>query len=85
MIEEKAQEIEELKKVQEELKTKTAEEITDLKKETDHIIVEKAHLSNSQVQVEVVVVDSCQYVLESTTKLDVVDRAQRLGAIISQL
>ena len=46
-MEEKVQEIEELKKSQQELKTKTIEEITELKKETDRLIIEKTHLFNS--------------------------------------
>ena len=79
------QEIEELKKAQEELKTKTIEEITELKKETNRLIVEKAHLFDSWVQVEVVVADACKHVNENTTKLDAVMRDKWLGEIIVQL
>ena len=74
-IEEKAQEIEALKKAQEELRVKSIEEITELKKEQNHLVVEKEHLFNSQVKLEAGVVDACQHVLERNTDLDVVERA----------
>ena len=47
-IEEKAHKIEALKKVQEELKAKSTEEIKELKKEQDHLVFEKAHIFYSQ-------------------------------------
>ena len=83
-MEEKAQEIEVLQKAQEELKMKTTEEITELKKEIDHLVVEKAHLFDSWVKLEATVVDSCKHVLESTTKPDAVAREKWLGDVIVQ-
>ena len=47
LIGEKVQEIEALNKSQEELRFKTVEDIIELKKETNHLIVEKAHLFDS--------------------------------------
>ena len=43
-MEEKAREIDILQIEQEELKTKTVEEIIELKKEIDHLIVENSHI-----------------------------------------
>ena len=64
-----------MKKSQAELQVKTSKDITELKKETDHLIVEKEHLFDNRVELEVAVADSSQYVLESTADLDVVARA----------
>ena len=44
--------LEELKKVQEELRAKSAIEIIELKKEQYQLIVEKAHLWDSRVRME---------------------------------
>ena len=41
------QEIEVLKKAQEELKTKVMEEIIEMKKETDHLVIDKVQLFTS--------------------------------------
>ena len=71
-----------MKKLQEELKTNTAEEITELKKETDHLIVEKDHLFDIRVQVEAAVVDTCKHVDENVVELYVVKKTKRLGEII---
>ena len=49
-MEEKVQEIEELKKVQEELKTKTTKEIIELKKETDRLIVENDNVTSPSLR-----------------------------------
>ena len=75
-MEEIVQEIEALKKEQEERRVKSVTEITKLKKEKDRLVVEKAHLFASRVQLKVSVTNACQYVLESTTELVVVARAQ---------
>ena len=72
LTEEKVQEIKELKKAQAELKTKNVETITELKKEIDHLILEKAHLFDSRLQVEVVVVDACKNIGKNTAELDAV-------------
>ena len=75
-MEETVQEIEALKKAQEERRVKSVTEITKLKKEQDRLVVEKAHLFYSKVKLEATVVDSCQYVSKSTAELDAVARAQ---------
>ena len=74
LMEEKAQEIKALMQSQEELKAMSAEDITELKKEQDHLVVEKAHLFDKWVKLEETVADACQYVLESTMKMDVLTR-----------
>ena len=56
-----------------------------MKKETDRLIVKKAHIFYSQVPVEEEIVDSCKNTGENTTKLDVVAKAKLLGEIIVQL
>ena len=84
-MEEKAHIINVLKQAQEELKEKSAEEITKLKKEQDLLVVEKAHLFDSQVKLKEEVADSYQHVLESTGEMDVMARAQWTGAFISHL
>ena len=44
MMEEKAQEIKVLMQAQEELKVKSIKEITELKREHYHLVMEKAHI-----------------------------------------
>ena len=46
----------------------------ELKKEQDRLVIEKEHLWDSRIKLEMIVVDSCQYVLESTMKMDVLTR-----------
>ena len=58
LMEEKAHEIEAPKKEKEDLRVKSATEITKLKKEQDRRVVEKAHLFYSRLKMEAVVVDS---------------------------
>ena len=53
-----------------------------MKKETDHLIVKKAHIFYSRVPLEEEIVDSCKKTSENKTKLDVVAKAKRLGEII---
>ena len=74
-----------LKKAQEELKTKTAEEITELKKETDRLVIEKDQLVSSREQVEGAITDSFQYIHENLTDLDAVAKAKRLGEVIAKI
>ena len=84
-VDELCREIEVLKKAHEDLKTKTVEEITQLEKETNRLIVKKEHLFDSRVGLEGAIVDANQYILESTTELDTVSRAKILGVVILQL
>ena len=65
-MEEKERDIEDLKKEKDELETKNAEAITKMKKETDLLIMEKAHIFYSQIQVEEAVANSCKHIYENT-------------------
>ena len=58
--------------MQEELKTKNAEEIIELKKETYPLIVEKDHLFYSEIQLEEAFVNAYNHICENTMELDVV-------------
>ena len=71
--------------MQEELKTKNAEEIIELKKETYPLIFEKDHLFDSEIQLEEAFANAYKYIYENTVELDVVTKARRLGEIIIQL
>ena len=61
---------------------KTIEEITELKKETDWIVIEKGHLFSNWVEVQDAIADACQHICESTVKLDVIVKDERLGEFI---
>ena len=78
-----AQEIEELNKAQEEMKMKTSVEITEMKKKTDRLVIEKAQIFSNQGQVEEAVTNSCQYIHEITIELDVVAKVKRIGEFIA--
>ena len=81
----KLQDIATLKTMHEDLKKNTAVEITELKKETDRLVIEKLKLFTSQGQAEKAITNSCQYIHEITTDLDAVGKAKRLGEFIAQL
>ena len=61
------------------------EEITELKKETDCLVIEKVQLFTSQGQVEEAITNAFQHIHESTMELDAVTKAKRLGEFIVQL
>ena len=63
----------------------TAEDITEMTKEIDHLVVEKSHLFDSRVQVEATIMEACKHVSENTMKLNVVTKEKRLREIIVQL
>ena len=63
----------------------TVEEIMELKKETYRLIVEKAHIFESWIQVKEGIVDAYKHIYENTTELDAAVKARRLGEIIIQL
>ena len=60
----------------------TAEEIINLKKQTDHLIFENAQLVLSRGKVEAFIDESCQHIYESMAELDAVSKAKRLGKFI---
>ena len=84
-MEEKAREIDILQIEQEELKTKTVEEIIEMKKEIDHLIVENSHIFYSWIQVEEAVANTCKRACKNTVELDAFAKSRRLGEIIVQL
>ena len=53
---------------------KVEEEITELKKETGRLVIEKVHLFVSRGQVEEAITDACRYIHESTMELDAVEK-----------
>ena len=55
---------------------KAAEEITELKKETDHLVIEKVQLFTIQGQVEEAIMNSFQYIHERMMELDAVAKAK---------
>ena len=65
-----------MKKSQEEFRVKSTKEITELKKEQYRLVIEKAHLWDSRVKLEEEVTESYHHVLESTTEMDAVEKAQ---------
>ena len=82
MITVTVQEIEVLKKAREELKTKTTEEIIELKKETDHLVIEKEQLFSSHGKVEEAVIEAYQCIPKSIMELDAIAKENRLGVVI---
>ena len=78
-MEEKVWEIEASKVAQVELQCKATEEITELKKMQDHLIIEKVHLCASVDEVEKAINEACQHIFESMAKLTIVAKAKRLG------
>ena len=64
---------------------KTTKEITELKKETNRLVVEKVHLFSCRGKMEEAITDSCQYIHESIAELDAVAKAKRLREVIAQL
>ena len=64
------------------MQKKIAEEIIDLKKKTDRLIVENAQLVATRGEVEVVVDEPYQHIYESTTELDAVTKSKQLGEVI---
>ena len=58
-------------------------EITELKKETNCLVIEKVQLFMTQGQVEEAITNAFQYIHKSTTELDAVAKAKRLGEVIA--
>ena len=85
LTEEKLREINQLKVTQAELQQKAAEEMTDLKKAQDHLIVEQAQLCARCSEVEQAISDACQNIFYNTARLTPVEKAKRLGKNIVQL
>ena len=71
--------------MKEELLQKSIDEITELKKEQDRLIIEKGKLCASCREVEQVVDDAYQHIYQSMTELTVIAKAKRLGEVHSQL
>ena len=65
-----------------ELQRKAMEEITELKKVQDHLIIEKAELCASCGTIEQVVDEAYQHIFECTVELTIVPNAKQLGEII---
>ena len=74
-----------MKAAQAKLQRKATEEITELKKVQDHLIIEKARLCASCGVVEQAIDEACQHIFERTAKINVVTKAKQLGEVISQL
>ena len=85
LAKEKVREINTLKAARDELQCKATEEITELKKAQDYLIIEKAQLCASVGKVEQAVDEACQHIFENTTELTAFAKAKRLGEVISQL
>ena len=64
---------------------RNGEEIMELKKEIDQLVVQKSHLFNSRVQVEEEFVNAYKYIGEKNAALDAVMKEKRIGEIIVQL
>ena len=65
------------------MREKSTVEITELKKKQDRLLVEKAQLWDHKVRLEDDVSDACQYVHESTTKLDSVEREKHQRSVFT--
>ena len=74
-----------MKQAHEELQGKAAEEIIQLKKEQDRLVVKKAQLCASCGMVEQVVDEACQHIYKITMKLTAFSKAKQLGEVIAQL
>ena len=74
-----------MKATQDELKKKIVEEIVDLKKKTDHLIVKNAQLVASRDEAEEVVNEACQHIYEIIAEIDATTKSKRLGEVIVQL
>ena len=67
------------------LLTKSIDEITELKKEQDCLILEKVQLCASCSEVEKAVEEAYRHIYERTMAITAVAKAKRLGEVISQL
>ena len=67
------------------MQQKATNKITELKKEQDHLIVEKAQLYASCSEVEKAVDEACQHIYEIMMKRTAVSKAKRLVEVIAQL
>ena len=65
-----------------ELQHKAAEEVTELRKVHDRLIVEQAQKCARCGEVEQDVDEACQYIFESTIELTVVAKSKNLGETI---
>ena len=74
-----------MKAAQAELQHKATEEITELKKAQDRLIIEKAQLCASVGEVEEAITEACQHIFENTDDLTTFAKAKQLGEVISQL
>ena len=67
------------------MQQKAIEEITELKKMQDLLIVEQEKMCSRCSKVEQVVSEAYQHIFENTTELTPVEKAKRLGKTIVQL
>ena len=74
-----------MKMTQHELKKKIAEEIDDLKKQIECLIVKNTQLIMGRDKVEAGFDEACKHVYENIEELDAVAKAKQLGEVIVQL
>ena len=74
-----------MKETQAKLQRKAVEEIIELKKAQDLLIIEKAQICASCGEVKQVVDEACQHIFRSIANITPVAKANQLGEIIVQL
>ena len=70
---------------QDELKRKYSQDITTLKQEIDHLVIEKVQLFSRIHEFEEAIAKAYQHIHEITADLDFITKSKRLGQVIVQL